>query len=1131
MAINEQGRDDPEATLRPQDEAPEAPRRLPVEDWDRFQLTRFLGEGGMGQVWEARDPRLDRRVAVKLLNERGPRNLARFVREARFQANLNHPHVCKVHEAGTVEGQAYIAMQRIDGVDLVRATADMTLEQKLALFQQLAEGLHAAHRAGLIHRDVKPGNVLVEGLDRGAPHAYLLDFGLARDLGDTTLTRTGELMGTPAYMAPEQARGEPNQLDRRTDVYGLGATLYRILAGQPPVAGTTSLASLNQAARGEIGPLRQLAPAIPRDVETIVMKCLAGEPAARYDSARAFGDDLARFLNDEPISARPASLAERLVKKARKHKALTAMGAVAALLLALALGWGVSVRRQAAVREAAIAEYTSQVEKIEALTRYMHLAPPHDLTKNRTLIRARMAAIEADMARVGAHSEGPGQYALGRGFMALDEPAAALTHLERAWAEGFREPRAAQALSRTLGALYQQGLVETERIRDDGLRAQRRREIESRYRDPALAFARLGQAAETEAPDFAEALIAFYEGDYSRAETLLRDSAPPPWHYENHQLAGDIAMARAGAAAYREPDRAAEGFDQARAAYRQALAIGRSDPNLRLALAQVAYSHLEMALYRGEALEPFFERGLAAIEETLILIPDWEEALLLQAGLFRRYGENLRNQRSEEARAWLNRSVAASEAALGRDPRSSRAHHSLARAWSQLAQMDKEQDQDPRPALAHALAAFDAVADSDRDFNYFNNLGVAHKTAADYLERRGEDPTSHRTREIEAYDRATALNPDSPNPLINKGSALLALAEASPDSTSSLEASAAALEAALSLAPLHIAAHFYLGRALTELAQAKNRRGMNFEGDLTRALDFYRQGSRLAPKLPHFPNGLGGALLARAHIGWERGEAPDTHLQAAVESFTRSTEIAPKHGYAFVNLGEAHATQAAYRLFRGDDPTSDLDRATAALDQALALMPDFAPAHAWRGEALRLRAEHAMAAGWNPEPDLAAATAAFKRALAINPDEDKALLFQGRLNLLRAEWDRRHGRQWHTAFSAAVEAFGKAQQGASAEEARLALARAHHQHAVWRLDAGLDPTSSVAQGLELTDEILRDRELGEALAIRAGLLSVRAQTNAPEATAAASQAATDLRRALALNRNLTPQWADLSQKR
>src|SRR6516162_8092309 len=217
---------------------PESVRSLRLEGWDRYEVLVPLGAGGGGQVYKARDPRLGRLCALKFLRVDDLDLCKRLLREAQAQARVEHEYVCKVYEVGEAKGRPFIAMQFIDGQTLGRAATSMSREERVRLCAQVADAVHAAHRLGLIHRDIKPSNVMVErGVD-GGWRPYVMDFGLARETAAPGVTQTGAVMGTPQYMAPEQARGG-KEIDRRADVYGLGATLYEVLGGRPPFDGNT----------------------------------------------------------------------------------------------------------------------------------------------------------------------------------------------------------------------------------------------------------------------------------------------------------------------------------------------------------------------------------------------------------------------------------------------------------------------------------------------------------------------------------------------------------------------------------------------------------------------------------------------------------------------------------------------------------------------------------------------------------------------------------------------------------------------------------------------------------------------------------------------------------------------------
>ena len=322
-----------------------------------------IGSGGMGEVFKAWDPSLERYVALKYLRHDDPVLVERLMREARAQARVDHPSVCKVYEVGEDDDRPFIAMEYVDGVPLDIAAAGLSVEQKVLLVEQVTDAVQAAHSAGLIHRDLKPANILVADRD-GRPHPFVLDFGIARLEEVVGLTMTGQVMGTPGYLSPEQARGEVATLDRRTDVFSLGVVLYELLGGARPFPGDSNVEILMRLIEDEPEPLRKMAPKLPKDLETVVMTCLEKDPDRRYPSAKALADDLGRFLDGEPVEARPIGVRERLVRRARKNPvAASALAAAALALIALAVvsvgGWvkyTADLKRERDVAEAREAE-------------------------------------------------------------------------------------------------------------------------------------------------------------------------------------------------------------------------------------------------------------------------------------------------------------------------------------------------------------------------------------------------------------------------------------------------------------------------------------------------------------------------------------------------------------------------------------------------------------------------------------------------------------------------------------------------------------------------------------------------------------------------------------------------------
>jgi tetratricopeptide (TPR) repeat protein len=336
-----------------------------------YEILGELGRGAMGVVYRARQTSLGRLVALKMIRDAGlagAEEVHRFRAEAQALARLQHPHIVQVHEVGTHEGRPYFVLEYVEGGSLDRRLGGALLApgQAAELVQTLARAMDAAHQAGVVHRDLKPANVLV-GAD------WLLkvtDFGLAKRLDDDSgRTRTGAVVGTPSYMAPEQAAGRVKDVGPAADVYALGAILYELLTGRPPFKGASVLDTLELVRSQEPLPPRRLNPKAPRDLETICLKCLQKTPARRYASAGELAEDLARFRRGEPIRARPVGPLRQTWRWCRRNPAVAALSAAAALLLVAGLlgmtGLYLDAERQR--REAEEARHFAEQKEREAL--------------------------------------------------------------------------------------------------------------------------------------------------------------------------------------------------------------------------------------------------------------------------------------------------------------------------------------------------------------------------------------------------------------------------------------------------------------------------------------------------------------------------------------------------------------------------------------------------------------------------------------------------------------------------------------------------------------------------------------------------------------------------------------------
>ncbi|HUE14183.1 MAG TPA: protein kinase [Planctomycetaceae bacterium] len=314
------------------------PPRTKVRYFGDYEILEEIARGGMGVVYKARQMSLNRLVALKMIlagEWATPEARQRFRAEAEAAANLQHPIIVAIHEVGEHEGQQYFSMDFVAGknlADLVRGNP-LSAERAAAYVKTIAEAVHFAHQRGILHRDLKPQNVLIDAEDR----PRITDFGLAKRVDtDSGLTRTGDVLGSPSYMSPEQADSRPDEVGPESDVYSLGAILYELLTGHPPFHGATTLETLCQVIQSPPISPRKLNPAVPRDLETICLKCLEKSPPKRFRSAHELAEELERFLHGERILSGSRRLEPARMRRWVVWGAL--IGAVVGVVLG-AIGW------------------------------------------------------------------------------------------------------------------------------------------------------------------------------------------------------------------------------------------------------------------------------------------------------------------------------------------------------------------------------------------------------------------------------------------------------------------------------------------------------------------------------------------------------------------------------------------------------------------------------------------------------------------------------------------------------------------------------------------------------------------------------------------------------------------------
>lgn len=988
----------------------EFPVGFPVEGWDRYEFVELIAEGGMGRVYKALDPVLRRPVALKFLRDEDPGLVERFLREARTQAQVHHENICQVYEVGEVRGKHYIAMQFIEGNNFAVSADRLPLEQKIVIMKKVAEAVQAAHRVGLIHRDLKPSNVMIEPADDGGWVPYVVDFGLARDITGAGLTLTGVALGTPAFMAPEQAQGGSHGIDRRTDVYGLGATLYAVLAKTPPFQGASALEVMVKVLEDDPVPLDRAAAGVPQDISRIVMKCLEKDRQQRYDSAKAVAEDLQRYLDGEPVLARPAGLLYRLMKKARRNPAVVWVASAALIALLVLLGLWTQTRRAATQRARAAQAFGQKVTRAEELLWRARTIELHDIRPTVNVVRKYIGEIEQEMKSIGEVAEGPGYFALGRGYLALGENQEARVHLERAWKLGYQTPDVAYSLGHVLGRLYREQLIGLGRIADARERDRTRAEAERTLRRPALDYLRHSAGNVLATPVYLEAQLAFYEDKYQVAAEKARTAFEQvPWLYEAKVLEGKCF--NAFAIQLMQQGRSAEAraaIDGAADAFRRAAAIGRSDPEVYAGLATlyqaVVYDHV---WNRGEFDHGVFEKLVVSAESCLRADPDHSLAYeTLAEGYLALAEYNV--ARGQAASHPLEKAIAAGTEAVRLDPKRPHARSQLGYAYWEMAKVEAGRKRDPRGFLDKAedhLNQAVSLRPPDQYTWCLQGLVSLDRAGAEVAMGDG-NPRLHYETAISDFRQAARLKRDEASLLVNVAVGLEALAELlcerSPDEARLLsEQALSALEEAMKLNPQLYWIHHAAGDVHKVLAFLEAEAGQDPAQQSSQARAGYVKALELNPQ--DFEVRWRLSELCRLQAQWELDNArsPEAWLTEARDALREPT--ASTEEGAEVRVAKIDLTQGRWELQRGRSPLAALGRAQKQLE--IAVSSSFGAALAWEplAEVHVLRGKWLVRQRRDPSRDIEEALSLTARALPWEYTRKRISVLRAETLLLKAQ--------------------------------------------------------------------------------------------------------------------------------
>ncbi len=893
---------------------------FPVTQWEKYEFLALLGQGGMGAVYKARDRQLDRTTAIKFVLGDKPARVQRFLQEAHAQARLDHPNICRVYEVGQVEGKPYIAMEFVAGTSLDEARGRLSLHEKVQVIRDAALALHEAHRLGIIHRDVKPANIMLERHPDGRLRPVVMDFGLARDDSEQRdLTQTGAVMGTPAYMPPEQARGSGQKLDRRVDVYSLGATLYELLTGRPPFEGRDTVDVLLEVLGKDPPPVRTLVPDIPADLETIALKCLAKEPGQRYDSARALADDLQCYIDGAPIRGRRSTLRYRLRRSVKRHRGLVLLGS-AAVVLTLTLGILALRAELRSYKRAQLAQQLGQdVKEMELFMRMAYALPLHDIGREQAVLRKRMEAMQAQLRTADKGTAAALHYGLGRGHLVLREYPEAQRELQAAWQAGYQSREARLALGLALGERYRQEFAEAQRIGNKKWIASRDSELTTQYLKPAMAYLQ-GADQGIENSLYVQGLLSLYRKQYDQAlELAQRAQAETPWladpltlQAEVYRLQGFSSFSRGQ---YRE---AKDQSVRATALHQAAAAINPSDSAIHEALASDWILIMSADHIIGSPLDQDLKEVNAAADHARIANPRQTSSLVLKSLAAWRVGSARVLHFEKDAKPILQEALALAQQAVELNPKDWQSHYFYSLSIAELGSLPEATEKENAAVLQKSLAA----------------LGEALK-----------------------------LNPNLPMGWHDRGSKTQRLLEIEIShgrfSADLFAAAESHYKKAIELSPDYFAPHMDLIDLHCIKIFHLLHHGLDIEAEVSQALLAEQNAVAISPN--HFFVYVNGstALLYKAEMLSWMGEIP-AELKAQIEQrLARAQSLAPQAMLTNTNYTSLVLLRAASDLAAGRDPRAAIAEGLKITDKVLKQVPgasDFvllsAALHSLAGRAL-----------------------------------------------------------------------------------------------------------------------------------------------------------------------------------
>ena len=978
--------------------------------WDRYNIIEKIGEGGMGKVYKAFDPHLKRFVALKFVKEDSDNVIKRFIQEAQAQGQITHENICRIYEVGEYNNMPYIAMQYIDGPSLFEIENRINLEQKVLIMKAVAGAIHEAHRKGIIHRDIKPSNIMLEQSPEGEWIPYVMDFGLAREIESPSMTMSGMVVGTPNYMSPEQARGDRKIINRRSDIYCIGSTMYELFTGERAFTGDSPLKVLLKVVNDDPEPIRKINPGIPVDLENIVMKCLEKEPHRRYDSAKAIAEDLQFYLDGEPVLARSSTITYKILKKVKKHKIAVTLGSIVFIILIILISMQLHARWKMGKIADIAQKFGQNVVNIESSMRISHTIPLHDIRPEEKRVRSQIEEIRNQTKQVGDLGIGPGNYALGRGYIVLSEYDNALKYLKRSWDSGYKTQKVAYAMGLTLTKIYKKEYGKIEKISEKSLKGYQKKKIEEKYLKPAIEFLKKSRGLIGESPEYLEALIAYNDRQFNVAIKKARSAFYSiPWLYEAKFLEG-YSYQTMGVDKKDKGDisGALHDFKKAEEAFKEAIHIGESDPQSYNNLCNLWTNVIDILLYeKGEDITPYIEKALLIVQKSMIADSDLAETYEIKANIYGSLGE-YKLENGQDPKADFLKAIENAQKASKIDPNNGLTLLNKGNSYLYLGYYEMMQGKNPSSFLKEAMRNYRKAIQIDPDnAKYYSSLGVVYAYTVQYEMSKGIDSMNSINKAKESFRKAIELYPDFYYAYSNLGGIyhFKSMYEEShgKDPLDSINKAIKSYRKAISINPIAYA-YRNLGLSLIALSEYEGSHGKDPNNSLNKALEAYKKLIEKKPNNAFAYSGISGVYFNKGYVLLDEGKDPKHAFNQSIKYCEKSIKLNPKLITPYSSLATSYIGFAEYRYLIGKSPFNMIKKAEENLKKAAKINPNDSDVYLLWIESLILKSRYELDHDRSPIVFLNVCKSLYKKVANIDQILDIAHQQAGVIACMEARW-------------------------------------------------------------------------------------------------------------------------------